>query len=675
MGKSIPESVRDRAADLRRQVRYHNHRYYVLDDPEVSDAEYDRLLRDLEALEKQYPDLVTPDSPTQRVGAEPLDAFETVTRAMPMLSLENAMDEGELRDWVGRVHKGLPGVSDVEFIAEPKLDGSSIELVYADGVLSTASTRGDGIRGENVTLNARTIKAVPLRLLDSPGPVPRLLEVRGEVFMPVAGFQKLNRRLEEAGEKTFANPRNAAAGSLRQLDPRVTASRPLDIFLYGIGRVEGADFRSHREAMDGLARFGLKTMERWASCRSEEDILRYHREMEAERDRLPYEIDGVVIKVNRMDYQERLGVRSRSPRHAIAFKFKPRQAVTRLLDIEVQVGRTGALTPVARLEPVSVGGVEVSNATLHNLDEIDRKDIRIGDAVVVQRAGDVIPEVVAPVKDRRTGKERKFVMPDRCPVCGSPVVRPEGEAVARCSGSECVQKLMGDLQHFGGKRAMDIDGLGEKLVEQLVQSGLARDPGDLYGLTREQLAGLERMGEKSAQNILDALEASRARPLDRVVFALGVRHVGESVAGLLVGAFGSLERLAAATETELAEVEGVGPIVARSVREWFTKPRNQGILEKLRRGGVQFSQPPKKREGGKLAGKTFVFTGGLASMTRDEAKDRVLAQGGKVGSSVSSNTGYVVAGESTGSKLAKAEKLGLTILTEEEFVRMVGPGK
>ena len=671
MPENIPTDIAERAEVLHRQLHYHNYRYYILDDPEVADAEYDRLFRELLKLEETHPSLVTPDSPTQKVGAQPLDSFTTVTRQTPMLSLENAMDAEELRSWGDRVERGVPDAEEIDFVAEPKLDGSSIELVYEDGVLTQASTRGDGINGEDVTSNVRTIRSVPLKLLDNQIAVPGLIEARGEIFMPLDGFRELNARLLDEGGKPFANPRNAAAGSLRQLDPRITAGRPLDILLYGIGRMDGPAFETHWEMIDYLAMLGLKTVDRRAICGSIDEVLQFHSDLEAARDHLPYEMDGVVVKVNRFDYQERLGIRSRSPRFAIAFKFKPRQEVTRLLDIDVQVGRTGALTPVARLEPVIVGGVEVSNATLHNAEEIERKDVRIGDWVVVQRAGDVIPEVVMPVLARRTGQERKFVMPQECPVCGAPAIKPEGEVVHRCSGDNCIRKVIGDVRHFVAKRAMDLDGLGDKLIEQLVENGLVRDAGDLYFLTQERLMSLERMGEKSAQNIVEAVTESRSRPLNRLVFALGIRHVGEHVASLLVEALPGLEALSAADEEQLAAVEGVGPAVAESVVRWFGEPRNQQILEKLRRGGVEFREPEKPTDTGELSGKTFVFTGKMTTMTRDEAKDQVIAQGGKVSSSVSKSTDYVVAGEKAGSKLAKAEKLGVTIVDEEEFARMV----
>lgn len=674
MAKDLPAHVPARADELRREINHHNYRYYVLDDPEVSDAEYDRLLRELQKLEANHPGLVTPDSPTQKVGARPADAFETITREVPMLSLENAMDADELKAWVERVERGLPRAQDIEYVAEPKLDGSSIELVYEDGLLTRASTRGDGIHGEDVTQNVRTIRSVPLRLLDGQVEVPTLLEVRGEIYLPLAGFQRLNEGLLAKGQKTFANPRNAAAGSLRQLDPKITADRPLDIFLYGIGRAEGVSFDTHWGLIDYLSGLGLRAVDRRAICRSAADILKFHQDLENARDDLPYEIDGVVIKVNQLDYQERLGVRSRSPRYAIAYKFKPRQEVTRLLDIEIQVGRTGALTPVARLEPVVVGGVEVRNATLHNADEIERKDVRIGDWVVIQRAGDVIPEVVMPVVSRRTGGEKKFIMPKECPVCGAPAVKPEDEVVWRCSGDNCVQRVIGDLRHFVGKRAMDLDGLGEKLIEQLVQNGLVHDPADLYFLTHGQVAALERMGDRSAQNVIDAISASRPRPLDRLVFALGIRHVGEHVASLLVDASGDLESLGTATQEQLEEVEGVGATVAQSVVEWFAMPRSQMILEKLRKGGVEFRTAERRAAGGELSGKTFVFTGGMDTMGRDEAKDKVLALGAKVASSVSKSTDYVVAGEKAGSKLAKAGKLGVAIIDEAEFLKLIGEG-
>ncbi len=664
----------ERIRELRDQINYHNYRYYVLDNPEISDAEYDRLFRELEELERQHPELVTPDSPTQRVGAAPAEEFGTVRHAIPMLSLENAMDEPEMEEkFFRRLREAFGG--EVELAAEPKLDGLAVELVYEHGLLITGSTRGDGETGEDVTANIRTIRSVPVRLLEHQHKAPPLLEVRGEVYMPRAAFEAMNRRLADAGEKTFANPRNAAAGSVRQLDPRITASRPLDLLLYGIGRVEGVSFKTHSESLDFVHSLGLKTVAERRVCHSFADAIGYYREMMAKRDELPFEIDGVVLKVNRFDLQEELGIRSRSPRYAIACKFPPRQETTELLDIVVQVGRTGALTPVAKLRPIRVGGVEVQNATLHNEDEIARKDVRIGDTVIIQRAGDVIPEVVGPVVSKRTGKERKFTMPDTCPVCGAQATRPEGEVVRRCVGIACPAKLKGTIEVFASKGGMDIEGLGTKLVEQLVDGGLVKDPADLYALTLEDWAGLERMGEKSARNILAALEASKERPLARLLFALGIRNVGAHVSDLLANHFGSIDALMNASPDELQAVPGIGPVVARSVTEFFANARNRQVIARLREAGLKaLSSKPAAapRKGDKFAGKTFVFTGALERMTREEAEEKVRSLGGHASSSVSKKTDYVVAGPGAGSKLDRARSLGVAVIDEAEFLKMCG---
>ena len=663
-----------RIDELRDLLNHHSYRYYVLDDPEVSDAEYDRLLRELEELEAQHPGLVTPDSPTQRVGAAPAGQFESVTHAVPMLSLNNAMNEDEIRSrFFEPVARQLGEDAKIEFVAEPKLDGLAVELVYEDGILTLGSTRGDGETGEDVTLNIRTIKSIPLRLHASAGgSVPALLEARGEVYMPKEAFEAMNRRQAEAGEKLFANPRNAAAGSLRQLDPAVTAGRALDISLYGVGRVEGMTFDTHAESLDFIHSLGLKTVRERRTCTSLDEALGYYREMMGRRDDLPYEMDGVVLKVNALAQQAELGVRSRSPRYAIACKFPPRQETTKLLDITVQVGRTGALTPVAELEPVRVGGVEVRRATLHNEDEVARKDVRIGDTVVIQRAGDVIPEVVAPVIEKRTGGETMFTMPEQCPVCGADATRPEGEAVRRCVGIACLAKLKGTLEVFASKGAMDVDGLGAKLIEQLVDAGRIKDPADLYDLTLDDWAGLERMAEKSAQNLLDALEASKQRPLARVLFALGIRNVGAHVSDVLASRVGSVDAIAGASVEALQEIDEVGPVVAQSVADFFANDANRAVVERLKQAGIRALTEAAVVEvrGDTFAGKTFVFTGKLERMTRDEAAEKVRALGGRASASVSKKTDYVVAGPGAGSKLAKAESLGVAVISEDEFLAM-----
>lgn len=663
------EEARRRIEELRELIRYHNYRYYVLDSPEISDAEYDRLFRELQELEEKFPEFVTPDSPTQRVGAQPAEEFGTVPHTIPMLSLDNAMDEEEVREFDERVKRFLGTDEDIEYVAEPKLDGLGVELVYERGKLVVGSTRGDGFVGEDVTQNLRTIRAVPLVLLGDP---PERLEVRGEVIMHIEDFRELNRRRAEEGEPPFANPRNAAAGSVRQLDPRITASRPLDIFFYGVGQVVGREFSTHWEVLQALRSWGLRTNPLNRLCRNVDEAVDYYRELLKIREELPYEADGIVIKVNRLDLQRRLGEKARSPRWAIAYKFPPRQATTVIKDIVVQVGRTGVLTPVAIMEPVHVGGVEVKRATLHNQDEIDKKDVRIGDTVIVQRAGDVIPEVVAVVKERRTGKERPFRMPERCPVCGAKVVRLPDEAAHRCTNSACPAQVKERIRYFASKNAMDIEGLGVKLVAQLVDRGLVKDVGDLYFLTKEQLASLDRMAEKSAENLLEALERSKEREPARVLCALGIRHVGEHVARVLMDHFGSIDRLAKASADELESVPGIGPEVAGSVVDFFSHEENMRVLEKLKRAGLKFEV--EKEAARPLSGKKFVFTGTLSSMTRSEAEELIRKLGGEASSSVSRRTDYVVVGENPGSKLERARQLGVKTITEEEFLRMVGKG-
>jgi len=669
----IPAGVQREAEKLRREIEHHNRCYYVLDKPEITDAEYDELFDRLVALEEQHPELVTPDSPTQRVGAKPVEEFGAVRHSIPMLSLDKATTETELAEWWQRTSDGLGGEA-FEVIAEPKLDGLAVELVYEDGRFALGATRGDGETGEEVTQNLRTIRAIPLTLRTGKAKAPTRLEARGEVHMDKGRFVALNRGLEEAGEEPFANPRNAAAGSLRQLDPRVTASRPLQIFLYGVGIVEGIRCTTYADELQLLDDLGLRVVRPKRLCRSVQEAAEFWREMNEKREGMPFEMDGIVVKVNRLDQQERLGVRSRSPRYSVAYKFAPRQATTVVRDIEVQVGRTGALTPVARLVPVQVSGVEISNATLHNQDEIEKLGLLIGDTVLLQRAGDVIPQVVSVLKEKRTGKERKFTMPDRCPVCGSKAERPEGEVVARCVNFACPAQVKGRIEHFASRGAMDIEGLGEKLVGQLVEKALVRSPADLYFLTQDQLVALERMGEKSARNLLDAIEASKDRPLARCVFALGIRHVGEHVADVLAREFGTLDALLAADEARLGTTYEIGPTLAHAIREFFDSRENVAAIERLRAGGVKFPSVEKRAVAADspFAGKTFVFTGALQRFTREEAEARVKERGGKAASSVSKRTDYVVAGEAAGSKLAKARELGVKVITEEELQRMLG---
>jgi DNA ligase (NAD+) len=666
-----PRKAEDRAAELRREIEYHNYRYYVLDDPEISDAAYDALMRELEGLEEEYPELRTTHSPTQRVGATPLEEFGQVTHTIPMLSLANAMEEGEIIEFDQRIKRFLKTGQEIEYVAEPKLDGVAVELIYERGELTVGSTRGDGVSGEDVTQNVRTVKTIPLRLIEQDIPAPALLEVRGEVYMEVDDFKALNKRRETIGEPLFANPRNAAAGSLRQLDSTVTAQRPLKIFCYGIGNVQGRGFKRHWEVLQTLPQWGLRTNPLARQCKSIRDAVDYYKEINLLREAHPYEMDGVVIKVDDLALQRRLGEVSRSPRWAVAYKFPAKEATTTIIDIKAQVGRTGALTPVAMMEPVRIGGVEVKRATLHNQDEIAKKDIRIGDTVVVRRAGDVIPEVVKVVLSRRSGAERRFVMPKSCPVCGSDVIRLPGEAVHRCVGISCPAQLKGRIRHFASKRAMDIDGLGIKLIEQLVAKGLVRDVADLYYLTQADLASLERMAEKSAANLIQALERSKHPSLARFLYALGMRHVGEHIAQVLGRELVSLDRFYQISVEELEGIAGIGPEVAQSVYGFFQDKGNRRVIERLQKAGVEIAAPSTKR-GTLLKGKTFLFTGALEGMTRDEAKDLVEALGGEVASSAGKGVDYVVAGKEPGSKYAKARELGLTIVDEEEFNKLAG---
>lgn len=667
----VPKAIVRRVEELRDNIDYHNYRYYSLDDPVVPDAEYDRLLRELESLENQYPELITPDSPTQRVGAAPLEAFGEIVHALPMLSLANAFDDAELVDFDRRVRDRL-GREEIEYAAETKLDGLAASIRYEDGRLVTGATRGDGTRGEDVTQNIRTIKAVPLRLRGDD--YPRVLEVRGEVFITQDGFRRLNETQAKRGEKPFANPRNAAAGGLRQLDPRKTAERHLTMFCYGVGEVlDGLLPETQADILDRLKHWGLRVSPEAAVVRGVDGCREYYRSMLARRESLGYAIDGVVFKVNAIAEQAALGAVSRAPRWAVAYKFPAEEELTRVNAIDVQVGRTGTLTPVARLEPVHVGGVTVTNATLHNQDEIDRKDVRVGDTVVVRRAGDVIPEVARVVKERRPRRTRRFYLPDRCPVCGSDVVRIEGEAAARCSGGlYCPAQRKQAVRHFASRRAMDIEGLGEKLVDQLVDGGLVNSILDIYSLGEEQVASLDRMGRKSAANLVAAIAKSRRAPLERFLFALGIRDVGEATAQSLAAHFGSVQALREADEDALQDVPDVGPVVARQITTFLAEAHNRQVLDGLL-NLVELDAGAARGSGdAPLAGKRFVLTGTLDAMPRDEAKRRLEALGAKVIGSVSKKTDYVVAGESPGSKKTKAEALGVPILDEEEFLKLIG---
>ncbi|MHB0912136.1 MAG: NAD-dependent DNA ligase LigA [Armatimonadota bacterium] len=655
------EPISSRAAELRRQINYHNYRYYVLDEPVVSDAEYDRLMRELSALEAEHPELVTPDSPTQRVGATPASAFLSYTHFQPMLSLANALGDEELSAFDVRIRRA---VGEVEYVAELKIDGLAVSLTYENGLFVRGATRGDGYSGEDITTNLRTIRAIPLALL---GDAPPLLEVRGEVFMLHEEFARLNRRREEAGEAPFANPRNAAAGSVRQLDSAVTAERNLDIFIYGLGHGD-LSFETHHETLAAFKSWGLKTNPKTRLCPDIGAVQAFVAEWGEARDSLGYDIDGVVVKVNSLALQEQLGSVARSPRWAVAYKYPATQETTVVKEIIVQVGRTGALTPVAEMEPVQVGGVTVSRATLHNEDEIRRKDIRIGDRVVIQRAGDVIPEVVKVIPEARTGAERVFEMPTACPVCGGDVERPEGEAVARCVNLSCPAQVKERIRHFASRNALDIEGIGPAQVDQFVERGLVADPADLYALTLDALLSLDRMGEKLAGKILASIGKSRETTLAKLVYGLGIRHVGERTAQLLAARFGSLEALSAAPVEEFAGVPEVGPVIAESLAHFFAEPRNREVLAKLSERGVA-PEAEEVAERAEFAGKTFVFTGTLA-MPREEAEEKVRLAGGRAAGSVSKKTDFVVAGEGAGSKLEKARALGVRVLTEQEFLEL-----
>jgi len=660
---------------LREQIRHHNYRYHVLDDPEVPDIEYDRLMRELQALEKKHPELITPDSPTQRVGDTPMASFGSVAHRVPMLSLDNAFSAEELHDFHRRVTTRLEmEISDsLRYAAEPKLDGAAVSLLYEDGVLVRGATRGDGSTGEDITHNVRTIESIPLRLVGKN--YPSLLEVRGEVFMPKAGFEAYNEKARAAGEKTFVNPRNAAAGSLRQLDPKLTAARPLDIYVYFVGESEGAALPTrHSEILDQLQEWGLKTCPERRAVDGIAGCLEFYDDIGARRDALPYEIDGVVYKVDDLSQQRELGYVSRAPRWAIAHKFPAQEELTTVLDIEFQVGRTGALTPVARLEPVFVGGVTVSNATLHNIDELNRKDVRIGDTVIVRRAGDVIPEVVSVLEKRRPKGTKRVGLPRKCPVCRSAVTREEGEAVARCTGGLfCSAQRAEALKHFVSRKAMDVDGLGGRMIEQLVSIDRLKTPADIYSLEVNELAAMERMGEKSAANLVSSIDKSKRTTLARFLYALGIREVGEATAASLSAFFGKLPGIVAASEEELLAVADVGPIVASRIRTFFDEPHNLDVIRQLQTSGLVWeeTEPQDSPADGPLTGKIFVLTGTLAEMSRDDAKRLIQQLGGKVTGSVSKKTDFVVYGEKAGSKLTKAQSLDIGTLNEAEFLNLI----
>jgi len=665
--------AKQRIEELREIINHHNYRYYVLDSPEISDAEYDELMKELRQLEVEHPELVTPDSPTQRIGAPPVEAFGVVEHPQPLLSLSNAFSYEELAAWHKRVSKLLGG-RQFDLVCEPKIDGLAVALTYVDGLLVTGATRGDGYRGEDITQNLKTIRSIPLSV---PREAPPRFEVRGEVYLPKAGFKKLNEERAKEGLPLFANPRNAAAGSVRQLDSSITARRPLDIFIYGLGWAEGkAVPDTHWEIMQYLKSLGFKINPNIDLRHSLDEVEKYHQSWVESREKFPYEADGIVAKVNSIALQQELGTVAHEPRWATAYKFPAIQGTTQLIDIGINVGRTGSLNPYAILEPVRVGGVVISSAALHNEEDIRRKDIRIGDWVVVQRAGEVIPEIVEPIVSRRTGKEKIFSMPGRCPVCGSEVIKPEGEAMHRCTNAACSSQALERIKHFVSRGAMDIDGVGEKLCQALFEAGLKKklkfeDAGDLYSLTKEQLMKLERMADKSASNVLNSIEESKDRSLARVIFALGITHVGEQYAELLAEQFHGIDQLAEVSQEELSGLPSIGPKIAESVVAFFRQEGNKQIIKKLRKAGVRLEREKVKEakpEELPLAGLEFVFTGKLESLSRSEAEAKIKALGGKAGSDVTRKTSYVVVGADPGSKLAKAEKLGVKTLSEAEFL-------
>lgn len=662
--------IKQELEKLKKEIRRHDHLYYVLDKPSISDREYDLLMRKLEVIEKDNPDLITPDSPTQRVGGRPLEKFAEVTHKIPLLSLDNALNVDELGEFDERMRKALQETGDIEYVCELKIDGLAVSLIYEKGLFVKGSTRGDGLHGEDITENLRTIKAIPLRLDENAS-----IEVRGEVYLPLKEFYKLNEEREKDGEPLFANPRNAAAGSLRQLDPGITATRPLSMFCYGavLGKSQILNPKSQKDIIEILKDLGFKMNPNVRVCRGLKAVTDFCEEFEEKRDKLDYEIDGIVVKVNDLAAQKKLGATMKSPRWAIAYKFPPQQKETVIESISVQVGRTGTLTPVAHLKPVRLGGVIVKNSTLHNEDEITRKDIRIGDHVIVQRAGDVIPQVVKVLREKRDESAKTFHMPKHCPVCRGDVYREEGEAAIRCINSSCPAKLKESVRHFASRQAMDIEGMGEALADELVESGLVKDLSGIYYLDKSGILKLERKADKSADNILAAIEASKTRGLDRVMFALGIPNVGRRAAELLAESFGDIDAIMKASDDSLMAIEGIGPKIAASVTAYLKDKPNRHLIERLRKAGVSLSSKKLEvRSKGKLAGKTFVFTGTLAGMSREEAEAKVKALGGKATSSVSKKTDYVVAGAEPGSKYDKAEKLGVKILSEQRFISLLG---
>ena len=674
--REIPQEIIQRVKKLREEIEYHNYRYYVLDSPVISDAEYDALMRELKKLEEMYPELITPDSPTQRVGFKPAEGFKEVAHAEPMLSLDDAMNEEEVIEFDKRIKRflNLPEDQPVEYTVEPKIDGLAIELVYENGILTIGSTRGDGYVGEDVTNNIKTIKTIPLRLkkfVEDAPEIPLRIDVRGEVYMNKDEFKKLNDERIHRGELPFANPRNAAAGSLRQLDPAITAKRKLDIFCYGVGRVEGYNFKTQWEILQTLPKWGLKVNPYVRLVKNIKEVIDYHHYIEKIREALPYEIDGIVIKVNDLSIWEKLGTKARSPRYALAYKFQPTQVTTKLLDVIFQVGRTGAVTPVAILKPVQVGGVIVERATLHNEDFIKDLDIRIGDWVLVQRAGEVIPEIVMPIKEKRTGEEREITFPTHCPICGTKLIKKPGEAIWRCPNKGCYAQLVRKILHFASRNAMNIEGLGDKVAKDLVDKGLVQNIADIYYLKWEDFMKLSGFAYKKAKNLYEAIQKSKKTTLGRFIYALGIRHVGEAMAQLLADRFKNLEKLMNVNMSDLMSIPGIGPEAAKSIVEFFKNEENRKIIKRLLETGITFEEEKKEEKPQLLKGLTFVFTGTLHSMSRDQAKQRVIELGGKISDSVSKNTDYVVVGESPGSKYQKALQLGVKLINEEEFLKLI----
>ncbi|CAM6307704.1 NAD-dependent DNA ligase LigA [Klebsiella michiganensis] len=672
------ESNEQKLTELRTTLRHHEYLYHVMDTPEIPDAEYDRLMRELRELEAQHPELITPDSPTQRVGAAPLASFSQIRHEVPMLSLDNVFDEESFLAFNKRVQDRLKNTDNLTYCCELKLDGLAVSILYENGLLVQAATRGDGTTGEDITSNVRTIRAIPLKLRGDN--IPQRLEVRGEVFLPQAGFEKINEEARRTGGKVFANPRNAAAGSLRQLDPRITAKRPLTFFCYGVGVLEGGELpASHSARLQQFKSWGLPVSERVKLCHTPEEVLTYYRQVEEDRPNLGFDIDGVVIKVDSLALQEQLGFVARAPRWAVAFKFPAQEQMTFVRDVEFQVGRTGAITPVARLEPVHVAGVLVSNATLHNADEIERLGLRIGDKVVIRRAGDVIPQVVNVVLSERPEETREIVFPTHCPVCHSDVERVEGEVVTRCTGGLiCGAQRKEALKHFVSRRALDVDGMGDKIIDQLVEKEYVHTPADLFQLTPGKLTGLDRMGPKSAQNVVDALEKSKETTFARFLYALGIREVGEATAAGLAAHFGTIEALEQASIDDLQKVPDVGIVVATHVRNFFAEESNREVIAQLRKEGVRWPAPVvvnAEEIDSPFAGKTVVLTGSLSQLSRDDAKARLAALGAKVAGSVSKKTDLVIAGEAAGSKLAKAQELGIAVIDEDEMLRLLGESR